>query len=164
MSKLQTPPPGYHSVVPSLPVPDIAKAIEYYSRVFDAVPTVQLPAPDGKLVHAEIRIGDSVIMLGQENPAYGLCSPLSAGGPSMRIVLYVPDVDATYQRVLAAGGKSRMEPSNQFWGDRMGEVTDPFGYQWMLATPVEEVRPDEYPARLAEYLAKHGNGCGSARE
>ncbi len=160
MTALKTPPPGYHSIIPSLPIRDAAAAIDFYRRAFGAVDTVRLDMPgSGQIAHAEIRIGDSIIMLGEESHDWDCLSPLSVGGPSTRLMIYVPDVDATFAQALNAGAKALMPPANQFWGDRMGTLEDPFGYRWMLATRIEDVDPKEYPARMAAFFEK--GGCGA---
>ena len=159
MSTPQNPPVPEQTVIPSLPIRDAVAALDFYCRAFGAVQTVNLPTPDGKIAHAEIRIGNSTIMLGEENADWNSLSPLSVGGSSTKLLIYVADVDATFKQALEAGAKSLMEPANQFWGDRMGEIIDPFGYRWMLATKIEEVHPDEYPARMAAFFANGGN-CG----
>lgn len=142
-------PAGYHSVTPYLMVDGAAALIDFLKEAFEAVETERLPGPDGKVGHAEVRIGDSVVMMG-EGDRYGVMPAA--------IYLYVPDVDACYARALAAGATSLMEPADQFYGDRSGGVKDAFGNLWFVATHKEDVSPEEL-ARRAEARAK-----GSAPE
>lgn len=137
-------PDGYHSVTPYLMVEGVADLIDFLKEAFEAVETERLPGPDGKVGHAEVRIGDSVLMMG-EGDRYGLMPAA--------IYLYVEDVDACYTRALAAGATSLMEPADQFYGDRSGGVKDPFGNLWFVATRKEDVSPEEL-ARRVEARAK----------
>src|SRR5690348_13702137 len=120
-------PDGFHTVTPYLVVNDAAKAIDFYKRAFDAKERYRMEGPPGKIGHAELQIGDSVIMLGDEMPQMGIKSPNSLGGTTNGIFLYVKDVDAAFEKAVAAGAKSTMPPADMFWGDRYGKLTDPFG-------------------------------------
>jgi PhnB protein len=142
-------PEGYHTVTPYLVMAHADKAIEFYKEAFGARELVRLPSPDGKVMHAEIKIGDSPIMLCDECPDWDALGPLTRGGTTVSIVLYVDDVDAVVSRAIAAGAKSVMPVTNQFWGDRMGTVIDPFGHKWSIATHVEDVSPEEMSTRAA---------------
>lgn len=148
---LASPPPGYHSITPSITVDDGNAALAFYAAAFGAVEKMRLPMPDGKIGHAEIMIGDSAIMVSDEFPDWGSLSPKSRGGPTGALMFYVPDVDAAFAQAVAAGATVVMPVSNQFWGDRMGSVLDPFGHKWSIATPVEVVPPDELVRRMAAF-------------
>jgi PhnB protein len=140
-------PDGYHSITPYLVCKGAAKAIEYYTKVFGAKEFVRMPGPEGKIMHAEIKIGDSNVMLADENPARGAVAA-SGAGRSMSIMLYIDDVDAVFKRAVDAGAKSIEAPTDMFWGDRMGHLMDPFGHQWSIATHKEDVSPDEMEKRM----------------
>jgi PhnB protein len=136
-------PEGFHTVTPSLVVKDAAKAIDYYKEVFGAEERMRMPNPNGKIQHAEIKIGDSIIFLSDEFPNMGGKSPQTLGGHSGGIYLYVKDVDAVYEKALAAGAKSAMPVTDMFWGDRHGAFTDPFGHSWGVSTHTEDVSEEE---------------------
>jgi PhnB protein len=144
-------PDGYHSISPSLTCKDAARAIEYYKKAFNAEEIMRMPSPDGKISHAELRIGDSVIFL---NDVMGPMTGTSSGTPQMSLFLYVEDADTTFNNAVKAGGKVDMALENQFWGDRYGKLTDPFGHQWGIATHVEDVAPEEIGKRAAAFFAK----------
>jgi len=147
-------PDGYHTVTPYLSIHDAAKAIEFYKRAFDATELHRMAGSHGKITHAEIKIGDSVIMLADEMPGSECRSPQALGGTSTSIFLYVKDVDAVYSKAIAAGAKSTMPPADMFWGDRFGKIADPFGHSWSLATHKEDVAPDEMQRRAEAFMAK----------
>src|SRR5689334_23962246 len=134
-------PTGYHSVTPSLVVRDAAKAIDFYKEAFGAVELGRMPAPDGSIMHAEIQIGDSRIMLGEENEQWGTRSPLLTNGNPGSLHLYVADADAAYDRAIKEGATPKYPLEDAFWGDRYGKVTDPFGHEWGIATRVMELAP-----------------------
>ncbi len=140
-------PDGYHSVTPYLVCKNAAKAIEYYTKAFGAQETVRMPGPEGRIMHAEVKIGDAMVMLSDENPDRGAVAP-SGKGRSQSLMLYTENVDAVFKRALDLGAKSIMEPVDQFWGDRMGNLEDPFGHQWAIATHKEDVSPDEMEKRM----------------
>jgi PhnB protein len=142
-------PDGYHTATPYLIVNDGARAIEFYKKAFGATELLRMPTPDGKIGHAEIKIGDSPIMLADESPAMGARSPKSLGGSPVSILLYVEDVDKVFSQAVAAGAKVQRPVTDQFYGDRMGGVEDPFGHTWHVATHVEDVSPDEIRKRAA---------------
>ncbi len=142
-------PEGYHSVTPYLIVRGGANALEFYKKAFNATEVVRMPGPDGKLGHAEIRIGDSMVMLADEHTEAGAKSPESFGGSPVGICLYVEDVDALWQQAIAAGGKEERPVKDQFYGDRSGTLRDPFGHQWTIATHTEDVSPEEMELRMA---------------
>jgi len=146
-------PEGYHTVTPALTVKHGAEAIEFYKRAFGAQEVMRMNNPDGKIMHAEIKVGDSRIMLNDEMPDMGCLSPASVGGPTGSLYLYVPDVDAAFQRAVTAGAKVLMPVTDMFWGDRFGQVEDPSGHRWSLATHVEDLAPEEIARRHREFLS-----------
>ena len=145
-------PPGYHSVTPYLALRDAKAAIDFYTRAFGAELVLKLDMPDGTIAHAEIRIGDSVLMLAEENAEWGNRSPLSFGGSPVSMMIYVPDVDAAFARALEAGATRVRPVEDQFYGDRSGTLADPYGYQWTLATHIEDVSTEEAQRRMAAML------------
>ena len=155
-SKVNPVPEGYHTVTPYLCIRAAAKALDFYARAFGAQEKVRMPGPDGKVMHAEILIGDSMVMLGEENPAQNAKSPEAFGGTPVSIMLYVPDVDAVFKKATAAGAKADAPPADMFWGDRYGKLTDPFGHSWGIATHVEDVTPEEMKKRMAAMGAAAG--------
>lgn len=146
-------PAGYHSVTPYLICKGAAKAIDWYVKALGAEETVRMPGPGGTVVHAEIRIGDSIVMLADEHPEMGHRSPASLGGTPVGIALYVKDCDAIFDRAVKAGAKAQRPMQDQFYGDRSGTVVDPFGHQWTIATHIEDVSPEEMEKRMAEFMA-----------
>jgi|ERR671937_26716 PhnB protein len=140
-------PEGYRTITPYLAVDDAAQAIEYYKKAFGARERVRMDAPDGKIAHAELEIGDSLVMLSDPFPQASTRPPKELGGTSASVFMYVEDVDAVVQQAVDAGAKITMEVADQFWGDRFGSVTDPFGQLWSIATHVEDVPPEEIAER-----------------
>ena len=140
-------PEGYHSATPYLIVKGAAEAIDFYKRAFGATESFRMADPSGGIAHAEIKIGDSVIMLADEHPNMGYRGPRSLGGSAVSIMLYVADVDGTFDRSLTAGAKSQRPVANQFYGDRSGTLEDPFGHIWTISTHVEDVAPEEMKRR-----------------
>jgi PhnB protein len=136
-------PKGYHTVTPSLFVAGAAKAIEFYKKALGAEEVMRFPAPDGTIMHAEIRIGDSTIMLGDEMPEFGGKSPKAYGGTPVGFFVYRENVDVAWERALDAGGKEVTPLADQFWGDRSGCFEDPFGHRWWLAQHVQDLTPEE---------------------
>jgi PhnB protein len=136
-------PKGYHTLTPYMTVRDAARAIEFYKQAFGAVEKGVMPAPDGKIMHAELIIGDSVFMLADEFPQYGSMSPLSTGGSGMGLHIYVEDVDSAFDRAVKAGAKVDMPVSDMFWGDRYGKLSDPFGHKWSIATHKADLTMEE---------------------
>ena len=155
-------PEGYHSVTPYLTLDDAARAIEFYKKAFGAVELLRMPAPGGRIGHAEIKIGDSVIMLADEMPGGGGRSPKSLGGTSAGIFLYVTDVDSSFQQAVNAGAQAEMPPADMFWGDRFGKLTDPFGHSWAMATHKEDVAPQEMQKRMKEEMGKRAQQTKTA--
>ena len=144
---VQPVPDGYHTVSPYLAVEDAAAAIDYYKKAFGATERVRMEAPDGKIGHAELEIGDSIVMLADPFPQASTKPPHELGGTSAGVFLYVEDVDAVVKRAVDAGASVTMEVADQFWGDRFGTVTDPFGHVWSVATHIEDVPPAEMAER-----------------
>jgi PhnB protein len=149
MSKPKPIPDGYHTATPYLIIKDAAKAIEFYKKAFGAKEMMRMSQPDGRIGHAEIKIGDSPIMLADEFPEMGARSPQSLGGSPVSILLYVEDVDAFAKQAVTAGTKVVRPVKDQFYGDRSGSFEDPFGHQWHIATHVEDVAPEEMHKRAA---------------
>jgi PhnB protein len=141
-------PAGYHAVTPYLAVNGAARAIEFYKTAFGATEVMRLPGPDGKIAHAEIKIGDSIIMLADENLEWGNRSPQTLGGSPVMIALYIVDVDTVAHRAVAAGATLLVPIADQFYGDRSGRLADPFGHVWMIATHIEDVPPEEMQKRF----------------
>ncbi len=148
-------PDGYHSVTPYLVIKDAAQALDFYAKAFGAEELMRMDSPGGKVMHAEIRIGDSPVMLADECPEMESKGPRSLGGTSVSFMIYVNDVDAAFARALEAGATVKRPLANQFYGDRSGTLADPFGHVWTLATHVEDVAPDEMQRRME---AMGGNG------
>src|SRR5260370_33769663 len=142
-------PEGYHTATPYLIIKDAAQAIEFYKKAFGATEVIRFAQPDGKIGHAEIKVGDSHIMLADEFPEMGARSPQSFGGSPVSILLYVEDVDAVFTQAVAAGAAVQRPVADQFYGDRTGGVKDPFGHMWYIATHVEDVSPEEMKKRAA---------------
>jgi PhnB protein len=146
-------PEGYHTITPYLAVDDAAQAIEYYRTAFGAKERVRMGAPDGKIAHAELEIGDSLVMLSDPFPQASTRPPKELGGTSASVFMYVEDVDAVVKQAVNAGATITMEVADQFWGDRFGSVQDPFGHSWSIATHVEDVPPEEMAERAKEAMA-----------
>jgi PhnB protein len=145
-------PPPFRSVTPHIIVKDSAAAIDFYQKAFGAVERFRIPNPDGKgLMHAEIMIGDSIVMLGEEMAEVGYHSPASLNGSSVTLMLYVEDTDAAYKQACAAGAQNAMQPQDMFWGDRYGQVIDPFGHRWAIATHLRDPSPEEITAGAAAF-------------
>jgi PhnB protein len=145
---------GYQTVTPALTVRNGAEAIEFYKKAFGAEEIMRVPGPDGKsIMHAEIRVGTSRIMLGDEAPSMGCLAPVTLGGPGGSLYVYVPDVDAAFKQAVAAGAKALMPVTDMFYGDRFGQVEDPSGHRWGLATHVEDLAPEEMARRQREFFA-----------
>jgi PhnB protein len=147
-------PPGYHSVTPSLVVAGAAKAIEFYQKALGAQELMRFPGPDGKLMHAEIKVGDSVIMLSDEMPEQGGRSPISFGGTPVSFFIYQDNVDAGWKRALDAGAKVIMPLQDMFWGDRTGCVEDPFGHHWWLAQHTQDLTPEEIQRNAEAFFSQ----------
>ena len=149
-------PEGYHSVTPYLILKNAAAAIEFYKKAFGAVELFRVEGPGGKIGHAEIKIGDSPVMLADEYPDMGYKGPESLGGTAVSLMVYVDDVDKIYPQAIAAGGKELRPLQNQFYGDRSGTLTDPFGHVWTISTHVEDVSEEEMAKRAAAAAKEAG--------
>jgi len=143
-------PDGYHTVTSYLMVRNAAAAIEFYKKAFGAVELIRFPGPDGKIMHAEVKIGDSPVMLAEEMPDNGFVGPQSLGGAGVSLLLYVDNVDASFAQAVAAGATVRRPVQDQFYGDRSGTLTDPFGHVWSLSTHIEDVSMAEMKQRMAK--------------
>ena len=152
-NKVKPVPEGYHTATPYLIFQDAAPAIDFYKKAFAATEIMRMNGPDGKVSHAEIKIGDSVIMLGSA-PGNDLATPQKLNGSSVSIFLYLPDVNSTFRQAVSAGAKAVQPLEDMFWGDRFGRLVDPFGHSWSLATHVEDVAPAEMGKRAQEAAAK----------
>jgi PhnB protein len=143
-------PPGYAGVTPYLIVRDAARAIEFYKEALGAAEVLRLDGADGKVMHAELKIGAGFVMLGEEMADMGYKGPLAFGGSPVSLLVYVPDVDAVFARALEAGAETKRPVADQFYGDRSGAIVDPFGHQWMIATHVRDVSKEEMQRALAQ--------------
>jgi PhnB protein len=146
-------PEGYHTVTPYLAVDDATEAIQYYTKAFGAKERVRMETPDGKVGHAELEIGDSLVMLSDPFPQASTKPPNELSGTSVSVFMYVEDVDAVVKQAVDAGATVTMEVADQFWGDRFGSVKDPFGHLWSIATHVEDVPPEEMAERAKVAMA-----------
>ena len=160
MAKVKPIPDGMHTIIPHLTLKGAAAAIDFYKKAFGAVELMRMPMPDGKsLMHAHLTIGDSHLMLNDEPLFPGACkSPQTLGGCSVTIHLNVEDADAVFHRAVAAGAQPTMPPADMFWGDRYGQVTDPFGQRWSISTHKEDVPPEEMKKRAEAMFANMGQG------
>ena len=147
-------PAGYHTVTPSIIVRDAAAAIDFYKKAFGAEEVTRMTGPNGRVMHAEIRIGDSPVMLGEEDEQWGTRSPLSTNGNPGSLHLYVADADAAFARALRAGATVRYPLEDAFWGDRYGKVADPFGHEWGIATRVREMSAEETQRAADAWMAQ----------
>ena len=147
-------PTGFHTLTPHLIVRNAAGALEFYKKAFGAEILNVAYLPDGKIMHAALRIGDSMLMLNDEMPEYGALSPLAHGGSGVTIHIYTEDVDSAYNRAVSAGAQVKMPLMDQFWGDRYGAVTDPYGHSWSLAARVKDMSPEEMQRAQDEAFAK----------
>ena len=147
-------PEGYHTITPYLTVRDAARAIEFYKQAFGAEARGVMPSPDGKVMHAELRIGDSIIMLADEFPEFGSLSPQTTGGSGTGLHIYIENVDAAFDRAVKAGATVEMPVADMFWGDRYGKLKDPFGHKWSIGTHTKDMSMDEMNRGMEEELAK----------
>jgi len=148
-AKVKATPEGYHTATPYLIIQGAAAALDFYKKVLGATEMVRMAQPDGKIGHAEVRIGDSVVMLADEATEMGYRSPKSLGGSPVSLLLYFEDVDAVVARAVAAGAKLTQPVRDQFYGDRNGTIEDPFGHVWIIATHTEDISPEEMKRRMA---------------
>jgi uncharacterized glyoxalase superfamily protein PhnB len=148
-------PEGYHTVTPHLVIRDAAKAIEFYKKAFGAEERFRMPGPDGKLMHAEIKIGDSIVMMSDEFPQMGNKSPKTLGGNVGGLMIYTKDVDAAFAQAIAAGATEKSPPTDMFWGDRFCHVEDPFGHGWSIATHIEDVPAEDMAERMKKSMSQN---------
>jgi PhnB protein len=146
-------PEGYHTLTPYLSIDDASAAIEFYKRAFGATERSRMPAPDGKIGHAELEIGDSVLMLSDMFEQSQGKTPKQIGGTTVSLFLYVEDVDEVFKQAIDAGATAKQEPEDMFWGDRYASVNDPFGHHWLMATHKEDLSPEEMQERAKEAMA-----------
>jgi PhnB protein len=158
MSKVNPIPEGYHSVTPYLCLSDASAALDFYQKAFGATELFRFNGPDGKIAHAEMKIGNSILMLSGEYPEMGFRSPLTLGGSPIGLMIYVEDVDTFAEKALAAGATLDKPIENKFYGDRSGTLKDPFGYSWHVSTHVEDVSPEELEKRMSQIPE-----CGGAQ-
>jgi uncharacterized glyoxalase superfamily protein PhnB len=143
------------TVTPHLVCEGAAEALEFYKKAFNAVETMRMPGPGGKLMHAAMTIGDSNVMLADDFPEYGGFGPKALKGSPVTLHLVVPDVDASFKQAIDAGATVRMAPADMFWGDRYGQVTDPFGHHWSIATHIKDMTPDEMMEAMKQQMPSH---------
>jgi PhnB protein len=149
---VQPVPEGYHTITPYLAVDDASAAIDFYQRAFGAKERVRMPGPGDAIMHAELEIGDSLVMLSDPFPQASTRTPKELGGTSVNIFVYVDNIDELYKQAIDAGASSLMEPDDMFWGDRFGSVQDPFGHSWTIATHIEDVAPEEMEKRSQAWM------------
>jgi PhnB protein len=149
-------PDGYHSITPYLITHDASAAIEFYKEAFGATELMRLPGPGGKVMHAELKVGDSPFMLADEFPEMGARSPKSFGGSPLSLMIYTADVDKMFAQAIAAGATEKKPLANQFYGDRSGTIEDPSGHSWTIATHIEDVSPEEIDRRLKGMMSQGG--------
>ncbi len=154
--RVEAVPKAYGAVTPALTIRGAAEAIAFYAKAFGAKELSRMPGPGGKLMHAEIRIGDRIVMLGDEAPEMGAPSPDTLGGSTGGLMLYVKDVDAAYARAVAAGATGTMPPADMFWGDRFSQVKDPFGHRWSIATHKADLTPAQMKKGMEAWMASQG--------
>ena len=147
-------PEGYHTLTPYLTVRDAARAIEFYKKAFGAEDRGAMKGPDGKIMHAELKIGDSIIMLADEFPQYGVVAPETVGGSSSWLHIYVDDVDGAFDRAVKAGAVTEMPVADMFWGDRYGKLKDPFGHKWSIATHKADLSAEEMKKGMEDAMAQ----------
>lgn len=164
MPEAKAVPSGFHTLTPHITVRDADRALEFYKNALGAEVLNAARMPDGKVMHAALRIGDSMLMLNDEFPEMGGLSPLSTGGSGLTIHIYTEKVDDLFNRAVSAGAKVKMPLMDQFWGDRYGMVTDPFGHSWSLATHVKDMSPEEMQRAQDEAMAKMGPPPGAQKK
>lgn len=155
-------PQGYHTVTPYLVCHGAAEAIAFYKKAFGAKELLRMPGPDGRLMHAEIKIGDSHVMIGDECPEMGATSPATLKGTAVHLFIYSKNVDKAFAQATAAGATVEMPPMDMFWGDRYCKMADPFGHKWSIATHIEDVSPKEMARRGAEAMAQQAKAASAS--
>ncbi len=155
MANVPWKPAQYHTLTPFLSLRGAAPAIEFYKKAFGAEELYRMPGPGGSVMHAELRIGDSVVMMGEEAPEMGAPSPSTLGGSTSGLLIYVSDCDQAFERALKAGATTVQAPQDMFWGDRYGTLKDPFGHRWSIGTHVKDVSPDEMAKAQAAWVKQN---------
>ena len=153
-NKVKPIPDGYSGITPYLIIEGAAAAIDYYKKAFGAIETVRMPQPDGRVGHAEIKIGDAMVMLADEFPEMKIVSPTTLGNTSVSLLLYVENADVTFEKAVSLGAQVEKPMADQFYGDRSGTIKDPFGHKWTIATHKEDVTPEEMQRRMAAMAKK----------
>ncbi len=148
-NKVKPIPDGYHNITPYLIIKGAAAAIDFYKQAFGAIEIMRMPMPDGRVGHAELKFGDSFVMLADEHPEIGAVGPKTLGNTSVSLLLYVEDTDKTVERAVSLGATIKKPVVDQFYGDRMGTIEDPFGHKWSIGTHIEDVSPEEMQRRMA---------------
>ena len=162
MSSVKPTPEGFHTISPAMVINDAAGAIEFYKKAFGAEEILNLKGPGDSVVHAEIKIGDSIIMISGEWPGHHVQSPATVKGTTCALHIYVDSVDALHKRAIEAGAKEIMPPTDMFWGDRFSSLTDPYGHAWSIATHIKEVTPEECQKACDEWMAQMAAGEGKS--
>jgi len=155
-------PEGYHSITPQITCRDAARAIDFYKQALGAKEIMRMPGPDGRVMHAEMQIGDSRFMIGDEFPGMSVAPDSSSKLHATSLFVYTEDADSLFNRAIKAGARADMPPSDMFWGDRYGKFTDPFGHQWGVATHVEDVAPQEMQRRSEEWTKQAAKAAGQS--
>lgn len=151
MANVKWKPDGYHTITPYLTVTGANEAIDFYKKAFGAQELYRMPGPNGKIMHAELKIGESMLMISEEMKEMGCTSPTTLKGSPVSIFMYVENVDKAFEQAIKAGAKAEKQPENMFWGDKYGSFVDPYGHRWALATHVEDVSPEEMKKRHEEF-------------
>jgi PhnB protein len=154
MATVKPVPPGFHTVTPHLIVKDAAKALDFYTRAFGAKEQVRMAGPHGGIMHAQMQIGDSMVFMADEMPTMGSRGPLALGGTTVSLCIYTDDADAMFKRATDAGATVKMPLDDMFWGDRYGQVTDPFGHVWAIITHVKDLTPEQMKKAMNEFFAQ----------
>ena len=158
MTQVAPIPEGFHTVTPHLICEGAAQAIEFYKKAFNAVEMCSMPGPGGKVMHAQVKIGNSIVMLADDFPEWGSIGPKALKGSPMVMHIYVEDVDKAYEQAVAAGGTAKMPPADMFWGDRYGIVVDPLGHSWSIATHKRDMTPEEMDAEMKKSMSENCPG------
>ncbi|MAG58454.1 MAG: glyoxalase [Planctomycetes bacterium] len=151
-------PEGFHTLTPHIVIKGAAEALEFYTKAFNAEVSLCMPGPGGTVMHAEMKIGDSHVMIADEFPGHSVSSPKTVGGTTFSLALYTEDCDAAYAQAVEAGATAEMPPTDMFWGDRYSKVMDPWGHSWEISTHKEDLSPEEIGERAAQFFASMGDG------
>jgi uncharacterized glyoxalase superfamily protein PhnB len=161
MSKVKPIPDGFHTITPTMIIKDANKAIKFYEKAFGAELILRMAGPNDSVMHAEIKIGDSIIMMGEEWPGHHVQSPATIKGTTGTLNIYVNDVDTAHKKAVEAGAKEIMAPADMFWGDRFSAIMDPFGHSWSLAIHIMDMTPEECQKAADEWMASMAKGGGA---